>query len=164
MKIKLIIWLLIVIISGITWKYWYEYYKHIEILNKQEQENIKIDEYNFEQLEQVKSILNSQSKNIHTFKNINEFNKNYNVDIRPIKNCYILANKDNIYLNLENKSDYIFLFNLYSKKYRKIYKNLYYVYPESKFKIIEESLCWNHWWVCGPDIIFWDYIKIILLI
>jgi len=85
--------------------------------------NIKIDNYNFGQLEKVKPILESISKNDETFYSLREFNQIYNTDIGPIKNCYYVSNS-----NWNEK--YIFWFQLESQKYIKQYWIKYFVYPK----------------------------------
>lgn len=137
----------------------------IEISKNQEEdlievENLEIDEYNFEQLEKVKNILDWLDKNSYSFENLKDFNEEFNQNIKPIQNCYLLSNWNNIFFN-KSKDDYIFMFKLYSKYYFKKYKSIYYIYPEYKFNEIKNSLCSSHWWDCGTDMAFWDYLQVI---
>ncbi|MDD2907807.1 MAG: hypothetical protein PHH98_04145 [Candidatus Gracilibacteria bacterium] len=155
--IKLILLILIILILG---KYSYNYYINNEHVTKEELENIKIDEYNFEQLEKVKSVLNGLNKNSYSFENLKEFNEKFNQNIKPIKNCYLLSNGNNVFLDKSN-DNYIFMFKLYSMDYGKRYKNMYYIYPEYKFQEIENSLCSSHGGICGTDVAFGDYLETI---
>jgi hypothetical protein len=81
---KVITWLLLVVILTITWILWYSLIF--------EKESIKIDEYNFNQLESVDKIIMNDQKYDYVFKNLWDFNKIYNSNIKPIKNCYYINN------------------------------------------------------------------------
>ena len=75
---KSIIWILLFIIFLYSWVFIYSYVF--------EQDKIAIDKYNFEQLEKIKSFLDNYKTEIE-FRNLNEFNYKYKLDIKPIKNC-----------------------------------------------------------------------------
>jgi hypothetical protein len=62
-----------------------------------EQDKIAIDIYNFNQLEKVKKTLCKLDKNSYKFDNINEFNKKFGQNIQPIKNCYVLSDRNRFY-------------------------------------------------------------------
>lgn len=156
---KIVITIFMFLVTIIWIIYLYTKYNNIEeIVNPEEQAKIEIDVYNFEQLEKIKSILDWLDKDSYSFENLKEFNEKFNQDIKPIKNCYLLSNKNNLYLD---KDDFIFMVNLHSKDYRKKYKSIYYVYPEYKIQRIEDSLCSPHWWECGTDQAFSYYLDII---
>ncbi|MCT4616667.1 MAG: hypothetical protein N4A38_00480 [Candidatus Gracilibacteria bacterium] len=128
-NIKMLLFIIpTLIILGLVFIYGYNYY----LTNKEEQEKIKIDEYNFEQLEKVKSVLNSLDKNSYSFDNIGDFNKQFNINIEPIKNCYYLSNKN-------GGEKYIFGFKLESNKYIDKYGTKSYIYP--KYDIVKEEIC-----------------------
>ncbi|MDD2907809.1 MAG: hypothetical protein PHH98_04155 [Candidatus Gracilibacteria bacterium] len=82
-----------------------------------------IDMYNFRQLEKVKIILKDIKREDKEFFNLNEFNKIYNVNIQPIKNCYHIS-------NYNGNEKYIFGFKLESFINMIIYKTAYYAYPK----------------------------------
>ncbi|MDD2907810.1 MAG: hypothetical protein PHH98_04160 [Candidatus Gracilibacteria bacterium] len=97
-----------------------------------------IDMYNFRQLEKVKIILKDLKREDKQFFNLNEFNKIYNVDIQPIKNCYYLRNYKS-----EDRVPYTFGFELesliytfiygddyYSNLYKYVFGQRYYTYPK----------------------------------
>lgn len=74
-----------------------EQQKQAEAAYLLEQENIRIDEYNFNELEKVKPILEKlpqENKKIFTVKKFNEL---YNANIQPIKNCYYISNSNGKY-------------------------------------------------------------------
>lgn len=83
----------------------------------------KIDEYNFEQLENAKIVLEKIPEDANKFSTLKKFNEIYNAWIKPIKNCYYVSNSNWEY-------PYIFWFKLESKKYIKYYWTQYYAYPE----------------------------------
>lgn len=107
-----------------------------------EEEKIKIDEYNFEQLEKAKPFLEKLPKDINKLFTIKEFNEIFYTDIAPVKNCYYISN----YNWSEN---YIFWFQLESEKYRELYWNEYYAYP--KYDIEEMQICT---WKCYDSNIY----------
>ncbi|EKD44468.1 MAG: hypothetical protein ACD_71C00126G0003 [uncultured bacterium (gcode 4)] len=150
-------WILILILWVLIWKYGYNYFRYGMIVSTEELENRKIDEYNFWELEKVKNLLKWWNKDLYKFNTLKEFNEKYKANIKPIKNCYFLSNTEKFF----GKADYILLFEIFSEKYKNIYKHEYYVYPEIKYNQIEWSLCWGHGWVCTADIIFWEYIETI---
>lgn len=90
---------------------------------KIEIENFKIDQYNFEQLEKVKTVFQDRSEDVRTFNSIEEFNWQYNAWIEPIKNCYYISNNN-------WKYSYIFWFRIESITYKIRYFDRYYAYPE----------------------------------
>ena len=101
----------------------------IKIQEPIEKRNIAIDEYNFKQLQKVKQLINKKKLK---FKNLDDFNNKYNVNIKPIKNCY--------YISSDNWNEkFIFWFALESKKYREKYGKYNYIYP--KYDIPEDILC-----------------------
>ena len=51
-----------------------------------------IDFYNFRQLEKVKNLIKNSPKNNEIFYTLKDFNKIYDVNIKPIQNCYYLNN------------------------------------------------------------------------
>ncbi|MDD2907476.1 MAG: hypothetical protein PHH98_02435 [Candidatus Gracilibacteria bacterium] len=88
-----------------------------------EQDKIKIDKYNFEQLEKSKLILNNISTDSKKFFTLKDFNNIYDSDIKPIKNCYYISNSN-------GKEKYIFGFQLESLIYKFINFGKNYVYPK----------------------------------
>lgn len=124
---------------------------------QKEQENIKIDEYNFEQFKKIWNILDKLDKKSYSFNNLKEFNQRFNQDIKPMKNCYFLSSTEDFFW----KANYIFLFEIYSKKFNKKYNSTYYIYPESMYNLIEYSLCEKHWGICSADIVFSKYMETI---
>lgn len=133
-KMKQIIRKLLIIVLLITVLVWvwftiklsvekYNIHK-IELKEKeQEEEKIAIDEYNFEQLENAKIILDKISKENKKFYKLKDFNITYNADIKPIKNCYYISNSN-------WREPYIFWFKLESGKYIKEYWSEFYAYPK----------------------------------
>lgn len=152
---KIVVIILILIIS-ISWViYVYNKYNTKEIVTSEEQEKIKIDEYNFEQLEKIKSILDWLDKSSYSFDNLKEFNEKFNQNIEPIKNCYFLSDRNRYF---ETKSRivekwkwwYMFWFKLESDKYIKKYGEANYVYP--KYDLPVFKLCFWLWeWWCYDD-------------
>ncbi len=123
-----------------------------------EEDRIKIDEYNFEQLEKVKSVLDWLDKNSYSFNNLKEFNKKFNQNITPIKNCYFLSDRNIYFEDKKWGGGYVFGFKLYSSKYRKIYWNLYIAYP--KYNLPVEYAClWSKY--CRDDLNFSWFAQII---
>lgn len=113
--LKIIAWILFsILILGIIilWS--------IYIIDK---ENIKVDEYNFNQLNFVNNIIINDEIYNKRFRNIGDFNKIYKSNIMPIKNCYFIND-----FNWNEK--YIFWFKLESLLYRIKYKNSFIVYPK----------------------------------
>jgi hypothetical protein len=105
-------------------------------------ENEKIDEHNFEQLEKVKEILDWITNENYNFENLNDFNSLFNVNLEPKGNtCY--------YLNSNNGDfPYIFWFQLFSKKYKNKYKDLYrWEYIKDLTKLFNESGFTGNYWV-----------------
>jgi len=134
-NIKILLIIPALIILGLVWKYWYDYYS----ISSEEQEKIKIDEYNFQQLEKVKEVLDPLDKNLYSFDNIWDFNKLYNLNIEPIKNCYYLTDRNWFFKNNKWGWWYIFWFELESKKYIEKYWDKYYAYPE--YDLPEDKIC-----------------------
>lgn len=62
-----------------------------------EEDYIKIDEYNFSQLEIVKATLSNETNSGYVLRNYNDFNEKFNQDIKSIKNCYFLKSKNGRY-------------------------------------------------------------------
>ncbi len=61
---------------------------------KNEQENIKIDEYNFTQLEKFKSALINIQDGDNKVMSLGDFNETFNQDIDPVQNCYYISTTD----------------------------------------------------------------------
>ncbi|MDD3646028.1 MAG: hypothetical protein PHH06_01315 [Candidatus Gracilibacteria bacterium] len=129
--------------------------------NKQETENIKIDEYNFSQLEKVKSVLDGLDKDSYGFNGLKEFNEKFVQDIKPLKNCFDISNTNRFWGENKSGGGYVFGFKLYSKEYKKQYEKDYYIYPSSVYNSIEEGLCSKHGGVCYRDILFEGFIETI---
>lgn len=124
-----------------------------------ENEKIKIDKYNFEQLYTFQSIVNKHDfwKNITSFEDVKllkkfnslkEFNSMFNSNITPIKNCYYVSSNNWSY-------KYIFWFKLESLTYKIKYMSNEYIYP--KFD-------WNNyctWWCPRNNPIKYNLEKII---
>lgn len=128
-KIQIIVILLIIMVISVI---------YVINMYRFESENIKIDEYNFAQLEKVKMILDSLDNENYDFFGIDEFNKNFNQNIEPIKNCYYIWNSSWFFEN--NKSwEYMFGFMLESKKYIMKYWDKNYAYP--KYNLPEYIAC-----------------------
>jgi len=164
-KIKIIIWIIFLTILITIWLLLNNY--------KIEQENIKIDKYNFGQLEKVKKILLKIPKEEYNFNNLKEFNQRFKQDIKPIKNCYVLYGKTDKSLEIsetkkfDSELNYVFLFRIYSKMFINKYNSSYYfypyyVYPESMYNKIEDSLCGKDGpGACATDAVYEDYMKTI---
>lgn len=107
--------------------------------SKEEQEKIKIDEYNFGQLEKIKEafVLNSGWK--RKIDSLGYFVFEYGINIVPIKNCYYVSNSN-------WKYDFIIWFKLESDKYIKKNWSEYYAYP--KYDIETNKICI---WRCDID-------------
>lgn len=140
---KSLVWIILFIIFLYSWVFIYSYIF--------EQDKIAIDNYNFEQLEKVKLVLDKISTDSKKFYTLKEFNKEYNEEINPIKNCYYVSNS-----NWNEK--YIFWFQLESLIYKfiKFWGN--YAYP--KYNLPADYVCtwWNN---CNYDFIFSRFIKTI---
>ncbi|MCH2188238.1 hypothetical protein MK079_00210 [Candidatus Gracilibacteria bacterium] len=85
--------------------------------------HIFVDTYNFRQLEKAKPILESIPLDAKTFYSLEEFNDQYNAEIKPVNNCYIVS-------NYSGREPYIFGFKLESYLYIYIYGTQYYAYPK----------------------------------
>jgi len=103
--------------------------------------NLYVDMYNFRQLEKAKPILESLWENDKHFYSLKEFNEIYNINIKPIKNCYSISN-DNWEYN------YNFWFMLESYIYIYIYWKKSYIYPW--YDMPYENTCfWQ--WICEDE-------------
>jgi len=149
-------WIMILIIWGLIWKYGYNYSKYGMIISTEELENRKIDEYNFWELEKVKSVLSKMNQDNFKFRSLTDFNEKYNQDIKPIKNCYYLVST-NYFDKYKWNSKYIFWFKLYSDKFKKKYWEkdrdwiIYYSYP--KYDLPYDAVCFGLWeWGCSDFI------------
>lgn len=133
-----------------------------EILTEAEKE--KIDEYNFSQLEIVKSRLDNLPRDSYVLNSYMDFNEKFEDKLNPIKNCYYLRtwNWDNPYL---------FWFKLESEKYITNYWTWFYSYPSydlpidnfcfskcidrnyDKFINVVNSTCWNYvsWYIYDDE-------------
>ncbi len=96
-----------------------------------EWDKVKIDVYNFQQLEKAKPILKSLPKDAEKFYNLREFNEQYKANIKSIKNCYYISNRN-------GKESFIFWFQLESDIYKLLYWNIY-VYP--KYDLPIDEIC-----------------------
>ena len=134
-KLKILLIIPALIILGLVWKYWYDYYN----ISSEEREKIKIDEYNFKQLEKVKSVLDKLDKNSYSVKDLNDFNKQFDIDIKPIKNCYYVTSRNRHFDNKKWGGWYIFWFELESKTYIKKYWTQYFAYP--KYDLPKLQIC-----------------------
>ncbi len=104
---------------------------------------VYIDMYNFKQLEKAKPILESINSNDKEFFSLKEFNKQYNQNITPIKNCYDVN-------NYNANGEYMFWFKLESLIYICVYWGKYFAYP--KYNLPKGRLCfwlvvwwWDSW-------------------
>jgi hypothetical protein len=113
--IKILLWILWLIILGFISLVIYSF--------TYEKEKIEIDRYNFEQLEKAKPYLETIDENTEDFYFLPDFNEKFNIDIKPIKNCYYVRSTNGEY-------QYIFWFKLESLLYKKIYWTEFYAYPE----------------------------------
>lgn len=105
-----------------------------------EQEKIRIDEYNFQQIEKIKEAFESNSENKKDINSLWYFVFEYGIDIVPIKNCYYVS-------NFNWKYNYIIWFKLESDKYIKKYWTEYYAYPD--YDIEPMNIC--DWHSCDND-------------
>lgn len=96
-----------------------------------------IDFYNFRQLEKVKVVLKDIKREDKEFYNLKELNDIYNINIKPIKNCYDITKFDNI-----KKPKYMFWFKLESYIYRNIYWEKYYAYPKYSYDTSRMCTSW----------------------
>ncbi len=131
---------------------WYRYFPAINP-SLEEQEKIKIDEYNFSQRDIFKKAVKKNPKEERVeFETLNKFNTFFDTDIKPMtrdNNCY--------YINSENwDEDYIFGFQLESKKYQRRYGTKHYAYP--KYDLPENIMCDN---VSCDDSNWWRYYRAI---
>lgn len=111
-KTKIIIWITLILIL-----LWF-IYQNSETYKR------KIDEYNFKQLEIVKNVLDWKKLDLYEFQTLSEFNKKYNLNIKPKKNCY--------YISSENwDEEYIFWFQLVSIYYKTKYNSDNYAFPKN---------------------------------
>lgn len=125
-----------------------------EIIEKEvelsETEKEKIDEYNFSQLELVKSNLSNFQKVDFTIRNYIDYNRKYEPDIKPIRKC--------LYVSTENwQEPFIFWFKLESEKYITEYGTWYYIYP--KYEVPKDEIChwlWE-WWIWCIDNNYWNF-------
>lgn len=108
-----------------------------------EQDKLAIDRYNFAQLEKVKSVLDKQDSNSYKFKDLKEFNKKFNQNIKPIKNCYFLADRNRFFENNLWDGGYVFWFQLESLISKFMYSWNYYTYPKYDLPIVQACV-----WVC----------------
>ena len=134
MKRKTEILILILILVTIFWAIGFKLQDHISRKQKEvktEEKNINIDNYNFTQLEKVKNLLKDK-KNITRFNSLNEFNKIFIQDIKPIKNCYYVS-------NYNWKEPYIFWFKLESNNFKLKYKEWFIAYP--KYDLTGSLVC-----------------------
>lgn len=104
----------------------------IDTVIESQENKEKIDEYNFAQLDKVKQVLDNDTNTGYIIKNYLDFNKKFNQDIKPIKNCYFFKTENGEY-------PYIFWFKLESDKYINKYGTWYYVYP--KYDMPYNNLC-----------------------
>jgi len=84
-----------------------------------------VDMYNFRQLDKVKFILKDLKRDDKQFFYLKDFNEIYNINLKPIKNCYYLRN-----YRSEDRISYTFWFKLESFIYKYIYWDNYYIYPK----------------------------------
>lgn len=176
--IKSIIIILISIILFYTSLFLYSYFF--------ESEKLEIDNYNFNQLEQVKkkfsdlkieSFVSSEKSswwsmwyyttwwyNQFNFYNIWDFNRQYNLNIKPIKNCYYFEISNAIY-SKNWKYPYIFWFQLESTFYKILNFWKYYSYPwydlnsnrePPSWAITFPINSWNHKEYVDTNICRWD--------
>lgn len=97
-----------------------------------EQDKLAIDRYNFNQLKQIKPILKTLNMWSIWFRYIWDFNKVYNANLKPIKNCY--------YISDENwDHPYILGFQLESLFYKFLHFWKNYAYPT--YDIPKRILC-----------------------
>lgn len=102
-------------------------------------DNIKVDRYNFLQLEKIKNTLDELDRNSYKFDNVKEFNIKFNQDIKPLKNCYFLSERNWYFENNNWWWWYIFWFKLESLLYKLIYFDKYYIYP--KYDLPSATIC-----------------------
>lgn len=134
-------WILILCLSILTF--------YVFIIDK---ENIEIDKYNFEQLEIVDNTIMNDEKYEYSFRKLWQFNKTYNTNIQPIKNCYFISD-----FNWDEK--YIFWFKLESLLYRIKYKSTYIAYPS--YQQPESKNIFWFWWSAINDNTDYNFIKFI---
>ncbi|MDR0771809.1 MAG: hypothetical protein LBF15_01820 [Candidatus Peribacteria bacterium] len=84
---------------------------------------IYIDKYNFKEFEKAKVVLDTLPVGSEKFTNLKEFNEVYNMNITPIKNCYVMSAYNGDY-------PYIFAFKFESLFYTLKYQSWYFVYPK----------------------------------
>lgn len=148
-KKNLITWWILIVLLISMWLIIFQYKKNLDTeyynsLSQEEQDKIKIDEYNFEQLEKVKAILDPLDKDSYNFNNLKEFNEKFNQNIKPIKNCYYLIDKNSFFRKNKGPWGYIFWFELESNMYIKKYGTKYYAYPN--YDLPNDSMCIWWWW------------------
>lgn len=130
MKLNSKLWITVMIACVVVWFLFYLIYDY-----HKEYESLAIDQYNFSQLEKIKLLLDTKNT-VTSFNTLQEFNTKYNVDIKPVRNCY--------YASSSNwKEKYIFWFKLYSRDSMNKYWVDYYVYP--RYDIPYDKICY---WVC----------------
>ena len=137
MKKKTIITLLVLLILSIAWYIYYQYDK----------ENLKIDYYNFQQLEKAKNVVKNLKweQKLYRARGLKDFNYQFDTDIEPLdkRYCYYVYysfDKEN------NKPVFEFWFKLHSLLYKMMYMSDNYAYPKLiKPKKIPED-CFNNQW------------------
>jgi len=110
---QIMTWVFLLSLLILVWRYWYDYFRYERNVTSEEYSKRKIDEYNFEQLEKVKDLLKNLKRSDKEFLSLSEFNKLYNAEIKPIKNCYYVKNYAS-----SNRVLYNFWFKLESDKYK----------------------------------------------
>lgn len=121
LKTRIIIFLIILII----WMYC--------VIDK-----VYIDVYNFNQLRKVKKVF--EKEDILYVRNLVDFNEKYNMDVKPLNNCYYIS-------NLNWDEPYIFWFKLESSLFLKIFGNEYYAYPKYDLPVHKVFLWLGWWWI-----------------
>lgn len=134
-KTKNIVIIILIIITILMELLYLNYkYSKKEIITVEEHENLRIDEYNFEQLEKVKVVLKNIKRTDKKFSSLKNFNNLYNTNIKSIKNCYYIKNYEN-----EDRVLYSFWFKLESDKYIEKFWTKNYMYP--KYDLPKDKIC-----------------------
>lgn len=114
--------------------------------------NINSDEYNFQQFEKIKSILEWEAPTEYKFWNLQEFNEKYNSDITPQNNCYFLIDRNRKYDTFDDDTiGYTFAFELLSLKYNRKYNSDIYIYPS--YNLPKTEIC--PWGYCYDTTSYW---------
>ncbi len=132
MKKKIIITLIVLLILTISW---YKYYQY-------DKENLKIDYYNFQQLEKAKKVVKNLDwqQKYYRARSVSDFNYQFDTDIDPLDKRYCYY----VYYSFDKKNNkpvFEFWFKLHSLLYKLLYMSDRYAYPKKIEKSEPSEAC-----------------------